>query len=65
MEVTGDTPPTGRFGHLAERYQNSIVIFGGEKHYNSTLKIRECLSDVRMFIPGISEKELFFLIFHR
>jgi len=55
MEVTGDIPPDGRFGHVAERYQNSIVVFGGEKHYNSTLKIRECLSDVRIFIPEKSE----------
>jgi len=52
LEPKGDVPTFGRFGHSAERYQNAIVIFGGEKNYNSILKIRECLNDVRMFVPG-------------
>jgi len=51
LEAKGDVPTFGRFGHSGERYQNGIVIFGGEKNYNSILKIRECLNDVRMFIP--------------
>jgi len=52
ITVKGDIPPYGRYGHSADRYLNSIVIFGGEKNYNTILKIRECVSDVRIFIPG-------------
>jgi len=29
-----------------------MIIFGGEKLYNTHLKVRECLNDVRMFSAG-------------
>lgn len=35
----GDNPMQGRFGHSACLYKKSIVIYGGEKKYNSRLKM--------------------------
>jgi len=51
----GDVPMFGRYGHTADAFYNSIVIFGGEKSYNSLLNIRECLNDVRLYTPERQE----------
>eukprot|EP01016_Furgasonia_blochmanni_P024807 TRINITY_DN2675_c0_g2_i1.p1 TRINITY_DN2675_c0_g2~~TRINITY_DN2675_c0_g2_i1.p1 ORF type:complete len:130 (-),score=13.57 TRINITY_DN2675_c0_g2_i1:151-540(-) len=45
--VRGDLPVEGRFGHSACIYKREMIIFGGERRYNATIKQRECLSDVR------------------
>eukprot|EP01016_Furgasonia_blochmanni_P024808 TRINITY_DN2675_c0_g2_i3.p1 TRINITY_DN2675_c0_g2~~TRINITY_DN2675_c0_g2_i3.p1 ORF type:complete len:411 (-),score=46.90 TRINITY_DN2675_c0_g2_i3:286-1518(-) len=46
-KVRGDLPVEGRFGHSACIYKREMIIFGGERRYNATIKQRECLSDVR------------------
>ncbi len=33
---------------------NLIIVFGGERSYDSRLKIRECLSDIKIFNAGKS-----------
>ena len=33
----------------------NIVIFGGEKKFNSAVKLRECLNDTRTFNPETNE----------
>ena len=56
-EVTGEAPRTGRHGHTACAYKNSIIIFGGQHQFNPTLNYRECLNDVRKFTPIANEWE--------
>ena len=53
--VTGETPIYGRHGHTACEYNRTLVIFGGEQQFNKTLRLRECLNDVQMFIPETKE----------
>lgn len=48
IEPKGEVPE-GRLGHSACYYQKGIIIFGGEKKYNSNLRMRECLNDVYSF----------------
>ena len=48
VEPKGDLPE-GRLGHSACYYQNRVIIFGGEKKYNTHLRLRECLNDVYSF----------------
>ena len=50
----GDIPTWGRFGHSADSYKKSVVVFGGQKHYNIGLRLRECLNDVKLFRTGKS-----------
>ena len=38
-----------RKGHSSIFYKNQIVIFGGEKKYNSIHKYRESCNDVRWY----------------
>ena len=46
---------TGRHGHTACAYKDSIIIFGGEGPHPYGLKHRECYFDVRMFSPEHAE----------
>jgi hypothetical protein len=32
-------------------WKNRILIFGGEKKYNPTLKLRDCLNDTFLYNP--------------
>ena len=48
----GEAPTEGRFGHTANLYKQSIIIYGGEKKFNNVMRIRECYSDVRLFNPA-------------
>ncbi|CAD8175850.1 unnamed protein product [Paramecium octaurelia] len=48
----GDVPLEGRFGHTATLYKQQLIIYGGEKKYNSAMKMRECYGDVRIFTPS-------------
>lgn len=41
----------GRLGHTSNAYKKSIVVFGGERKFNKTLKIRNCLSDAFLIQP--------------
>jgi len=45
----------GRHGHTACEYKKSLVIFGGEQQFNSALNYRECLNDIRMYLPQTHE----------
>ena len=49
MSFHSDTEFSGRYGHISLSYKNGFVIYGGERQYNSSLRIRECLNDVRYF----------------
>lgn len=40
-----------RFGHTAHVFRKVIVVFGGEKLYNSHMKMRECFSEIRVYNP--------------
>jgi len=53
--MRGDIPLFGRHSHTACEYKGSVVIFGGERKYNSILAIRETLNDVYMFNPDKAE----------
>ena len=62
---SGDAPSVGRFfikiiiysfelyrfGHSSHLYKNNILIFGGERKYNTTMKMRECYGDIRLYSP--------------
>ena len=39
----------GRLGHNMEVYKDKIIIFGGEKTFNQTIKQRECYNDIRLY----------------
>ena len=54
-ECQGDIPNYGRHGHTACEFKKNIVIFGGEKKFNSAIKIRECLNDTRIFNPETND----------
>lgn len=44
----GDLKPL--FGHSAVNFNdNSIIVFGGETHYNKEYRIRECVNTVMKF----------------
>jgi hypothetical protein len=51
IETTGEIPD-GRLGHSTSLMGKHIVLFGGEKLYNPSLKMRECMNDVRLFSTG-------------
>lgn len=46
LEVKGELPLTGRYGHTANTYKNKLYILGGEKGYNKHLKMKELLNDL-------------------
>ncbi len=49
----GDIPEKGRQGHSMDIFEKIFVLFGGGMSFNSSLHMRECLSDVRYFLTGI------------
>ena len=50
LSETNGIPEFGRFGHTALMFKRYLmVIFGGEKQFNSQRKVRDCLNDVRVF----------------
>ena len=55
IEATGDIPLTGRHGHSACEYKNSLLVFGGQHRFNSELNYRECLNDLHRFDLSKSE----------
>lgn len=42
-----------RMSHTANPYKNGIIIFGGEKEYNTNMRARQCLSDVQVYNCGM------------
>eukprot|EP01017_Pseudomicrothorax_dubius_P015171 TRINITY_DN17598_c0_g1_i2.p1 TRINITY_DN17598_c0_g1~~TRINITY_DN17598_c0_g1_i2.p1 ORF type:complete len:632 (-),score=66.75 TRINITY_DN17598_c0_g1_i2:144-2039(-) len=38
-----------RLGHTAVAFRRKLYVFGGEKMFNPTVKIRDCFNDVRTF----------------
>jgi len=54
-KVCGEIPLSGRHGHSACEFKKNLIIFGGEQNFNTTLNIRECLNDLRIFNPEKNE----------
>jgi len=44
-----------RYGHTASAWEGMLVVVGGSKRFNKTAKIRECLVDVQVYDPNISQ----------
>ena len=59
IEYRSDSDFEGRFGHVCLPYKNGLVLYGGEKHYNKVLRVRECFNDVRYF--NLETNELKFI----
>lgn len=49
LEFHSDIELEPRLGHISLPCKQGLMIYGGEKQYNSVLKVRECLNDVRLF----------------
>mgnify|MGYP000885029317 CR=1 FL=1 len=54
-KMTGEMPFFGRQGHTALEYHKSVIIFGGEKNFNHSMRVRECLNDTRSYNPEKNE----------
>ncbi|KAL4481097.1 hypothetical protein ABPG72_015052 [Tetrahymena utriculariae] len=39
----------GRYGHTGHQYKKDLLVFGGEKKYNSHLKMRQCFNDIQIY----------------
>lgn len=54
-----------RMSHTANSYKNGIIIFGGEKEYNTNMRARQCLSDVQVYNCGMQiYSYLLFIFYH-
>ena len=58
-KMSGEMPFYGRHGHSALEYKKSVIFFGGEKKYNESISLRECLNDTRSYNPEKNEWKFF------
>ena len=40
-----------RFGHTTTKWRKKLILFGGQKKYNKTMKLRECFNDLWCYLP--------------
>lgn len=59
IEGCGERPNYGRNNHSAVAYKKSIYIYGGEREFDSILKVRECANDFRSFNTENNEWKVF------
>ncbi|KAL4432921.1 hypothetical protein ABPG74_014435 [Tetrahymena malaccensis] len=43
---TKNNTPVVRFGHSMNYYKGSLIVFGGETHFNTSFKQKQCLCDI-------------------
>ncbi|EAR99870.2 classes I and II family aminotransferase (macronuclear) [Tetrahymena thermophila SB210] len=52
---TKNNTPVVRFGHSMHYYKGSLIVFGGETHFNTNFKQKQCLCDI--FALSIDQKK--------
>ncbi|KAL4478030.1 hypothetical protein ABPG72_013469 [Tetrahymena utriculariae] len=52
---TKNNTPVVRFGHSMNYYKGSLIVFGGETHFNTSFKQKQCLCDI--FALNIDQKK--------